>query len=270
MKKININIPKVNKKDSYLFFQNNYLKIYGKKYSGKLYGVNNPIFLDKSKEVYAPEYLDLYFLYKLIILNKRLTILEFGSGWSTLFFVLALKKNKEKYLRYIKNIRNSNKFEIFVLENERKYLDLTKSRVNKINFGGNIKINYFLSKVKMSEFNSLICTEYSKLPLCNPDFIYLDGPDQFNVKDNIRGITTRHDDFMPMVSDLVKIEFFLIPGTIICVDGRAANVQFLLKNFKREWLYYYHKMTDMHLMYLNAPSLGTSTNNRLKFYSSKF
>ena len=71
-----------------------------------------------------------------------------------------------------------------------------------------------------------------------------------------------------MVSDLIKIEFFLIPGTIICADGRAANVQFLLKNFKREWLYYYHKLTDMHLMYLNAPSLGHSNNNRLKFYNS--
>jgi hypothetical protein len=73
---------------------------------------------------------------------------------------------------------------------------------------------------------------------------------------------------MPMVSDLIKIEFFLIPGTIIVVDGRAANVQFLIKNFKREWLYYYHESTDMHLMYLNAPSLGLSNNNRLKFYNN--
>ena len=28
----------------------------------------------------------------------------------------------------------------------------------------------------MSTFNGRICTQYKKLPLCNPDFIYLDGP----------------------------------------------------------------------------------------------
>jgi hypothetical protein len=52
--------------------------------------------------------------------------------------------------------------------------------------------------------------------------------------------------------------------------GRAANVHFLLKNFKREreWLYYYHKFTDMHVMYLNAPSLRPSNNNKLKFYNN--
>jgi hypothetical protein len=268
MRKININIPQIDRKESQDFFMNSYLKLCGKKYEKKIYDVNNPIFLDKNKEAYLPEYLDLYFLYKLIILNKRLTVLEFGSGWSSLFFILALAENKKKYEKYSKKFRASNKFEIFVLENEKKYLDLTKSRINNINSKKNIKVNYLLSQVRMSLFNNLICTEYSKLPLCNPDFIYLDGPDQFNVKNKINGITTSHDDFMPMVSDLIKIEFFLIPGTIICADGRAANVQFLLKNFKREWLYYYHKLTDMHLMYLNAPLLGHSNNNRLKFYNS--
>jgi hypothetical protein len=268
MKKINIKIPQVDKKESYDFFNKIYLKLYGKKYKKKLYEVNNAIFLEKSDEPYAPEYLDLYFLYKLIILNKRLTILEFGSGYSSLFFTLALEENKKKYLKYSTKFRAHNKFEIFILENESEYLKTTMQRIDKANFKRSVKVNYLSSKVKMSSYNNMICTEYSKLPLCNPDFIYLDGPDQFNVKNKVNGITTAHKDFMPMVSDLIKIEFFLIPGTIIVVDGRAANVQFLIKNFKREWLYYYHKSTDMHLMYLNAPSLGLSNNNRLKFYNN--
>ena len=37
----------------------------------------------------------------------------------------------------------------------------------------------------MSIFNDRICTQYKKLPLCNPDFIYLDGPYQFNVKKDL-------------------------------------------------------------------------------------
>ena len=268
MKKININIPQVDKKESYAFFNKTYLKLYSKKYKKKLHEVNNAVFLEKSEQPYAPECLDLYFLYKLIILNKRLTILEFGSGYSSLFLTLALEENKKKYLKHSKEFRAHNKFEIFILENENKYLSITKNRINKLNSKTSVKVNYLSSKVKMSLFNNIICTEYTKLPLCNPDFIYLDGPDQFNIKNKVNGITTAHEDFMPMVSDLIKIEFFLIPGTIIVVDGRAANVQFLLKNFKREWLYYYHKYTDMHLMYLNAPSLGLSNNNRLKFYNN--
>ena len=36
-------------------------------------------------------------------------------------------------------------------------------------------------------------------------------------------------DMMPMVSDILRIEFYLTPGTIILSDGRGANVDFLKK-----------------------------------------
>ena len=44
-----------------------------------------------------PELLDLYRLYNFVLENKRTTVMEFGSGWSSLIFVLALNKLK-KYL----------------------------------------------------------------------------------------------------------------------------------------------------------------------------
>ena len=143
MKKINIKVPQVEKKESYVFFNKTYLKLYGKKYKKTLYDINNAIFLEKSDEPYPPEYLDLYFLYKLIILNKRLTILEFGSGYSSLFLTLALEENKKKYLQHTKKFRAHNKFEIFILENENKYLNTTKQRIDKANFkmgGGVLKL----------------------------------------------------------------------------------------------------------------------------------
>ena len=58
----------------------------------------------------------------------------------------------------------------------------------------------------MTTYKSIISTEYKKLPLCNPDFIYLDGPDQFNIKGHCNGISIRHIDMMPMNSDILKIE----------------------------------------------------------------
>jgi len=112
-------------------------------------------------------------------------------------------------------------------------------------------------------------TEYTKLPLCNPDFIYLDAPDQFKIKKKINNFTTAHKDMMPMACDILKIENFLTPGTIIVADGRGANSEFLLNNFKRKWLYLNDKKHDQHIFYLNSPALGKYNERQLKFYKSK-
>ena len=69
---------------------------------------------------YPPMLEDLYRLYQFIVLNKRTTILEFGSGWSSLIFNLALSENKKKYFSQIKNLRRNNPFELFILENQKK------------------------------------------------------------------------------------------------------------------------------------------------------
>ena len=44
-----------------------------------------------SKSPYKPELRDLYNLYNYIILNKRITVLEFGSGWSSMVQVVSFK-----------------------------------------------------------------------------------------------------------------------------------------------------------------------------------
>ena len=62
-------------------------------------------------EPYMPELTDLYRLYQFIIMNKRITIFEFGSGWSSLIFNLALKELKDKFNNEVKFLRN-NPFEI--------------------------------------------------------------------------------------------------------------------------------------------------------------
>ena len=66
----------------------------------------------------------------------------------------------------------------------------------------------------MNLYNNLIVNSYNKLPNCNPDLIYIDGPDQFDVHGKVGGITTNHPDFLPISSDMLKIEHFLIPRMI--------------------------------------------------------
>ena len=224
-------------------------------------------------EPYIPELNDLYRLYQFILINKRTTILEFGSGWSSLIFCLALKELKDRCSKEIKYLRRNNPFELFVLENEKKYLNISKNRIRKFfiqqKFKSNLKIHYCFSEVEMTLFNDLICTQYKKMPLCNPDFIYLDGPDQFKVKGDIQGISTKHKDMMPMVSDILKFEYFYTPGTIIVCDGSAANAKFLKDNFKRNWKYINDKNDDQHIFWLDDPVLGKYNKLQLEFYKKK-
>ena len=60
----------------------------------------------------------------------------------------------------------------------------------------------------MTTFNDRISTEYLKHPRVNPDFIFLDGPDQFKVKGHINNISTNNLDMMPMSCDILKYEKF--------------------------------------------------------------
>ncbi len=263
-----IKLPiKKNKRDVEKFFVKKGLKSIIEMSKGRPYSGNKMLV----SEPFKPNLNDLYNLYQYVFLNKRTTICEFGSGWSSLIFNLALSDLKKKYSKDVKNLRNNNPFELFIIENEKKYLKITKNRItiynNLLKLKKLSKINFFYSDVQMTLFNNRICTEYKKLPLCNPDFIYLDGPGQFKVKKNINGISTRHFDMMPMNCDILKLEYFYKPGTIIVCDGRAANAKFLKDNFKRNWKYYNDKKNDQYIFYLADPSLGKYNDLQLKFYN---
>jgi hypothetical protein len=119
----------------------------------------------------------------------------------------------------------------------------------------------------MYEFQGRLTTRYKIFPKVNPDFIYLDAPDQFNVVGQVNGLDTAHKDFMPMSSDLLLIEHFLTPGSLICVDGRTANARFLKTNFQRDWDYYHDVESDQHFFLLNEEPLGEHNKNQIKFYN---
>jgi len=223
-----------------------------------------------SSSIYVPELEKLHNLYQYIILNKRTTILEFGSGWSSLIFFVALSELKEKYLEKVKKLRRNNPFELIILENMKKYLDISGKRIIKfqkiLKLKKPAKTHCYFSDVEMTLFNDRIATQYKKLPLCNPDFIYLDGPDQFDIKKKINGINLAHPDMMPMVCDILKLEYFFTPGTIIVCDGRSANVDFLKTNFKRKWKHVHDEKNAQHIFYLCAPLLGKFNKLQIDFY----
>ena len=247
------------KKNSLNQLLNINLKSYGnvkvKKTKDLYYSVNPNI-----KEAFPPELDDLTRLHYLIISRKVTTILEFGIGKSTLIFNDAITKNKKKYKHLVNiNLRRGNSFECHTVDNYLVWIKKVKSNNNLTN----TKLHY--SQVEMGTFNDRACTFYKKLPNVCPDFIYLDGPSQFLVKGSIRGISTNHQDRLPMSGDILMLEHFFLPGTLIVVDGRTANARFLKTNLQRDWIYYHDKDADQHYFELSEGPLGIYNKKQIDF-----
>ena len=235
-------------------------KIFKKIKEQKQHNKKNPHF---NTIPFGPELFDLYRLHQIILKYKRTTILEFGVGWSTKVMANALLINEKKYSKRIKDLRFNNPFQIHSVDNFKKYISLTKKKLS-INEKKNTFINF--SKVKMCKYNGRIATEYEKIPRVNPDLIYLDGPSQFNVKGTINNISTSHYDFMPMSCDILKIEHFLKPGTIIVIDGRSSNYRFLICNLQRKWKKFEDFKNEQHILILDEQPLGKLNAKQIEFY----
>ena len=209
--------------------------------------------------------IDLCRLHRFVIENKRTTILEFGTGWSTWVLADALSKLKSKCSDDIRELRRNNPFELHVVDDEAEFLHIAESRIPE-----QLKdiVTFYEKAAIMGTFNDRICTFYESLPHLSPDLIYVDGPNQFNVKGDISGWSTRHKDMMPMTGDLLRIEHFLTPGTIVVFDGRAANARFVLANLQRRWEYKYDDEYDQHVFVLNEEPLGKYNQRQLDFYLS--
>jgi hypothetical protein len=217
---------------------------------------------------YKPNLIDLCNLHRLITLTKRTTILEFGTGWSTWVIADALAKLKKKHSDEITVLRRNNPFELHVVDDDPNYIGISKSRLTNelINI-----VTFYATSVRMGSYQDKICTYYDRLPLVNPDLIYIDGPDQFNVKSEAdNGWSTRHKDLMPMSADLLRIEHFLTPGSIIIFDGRTANARFFKANMQRSWAYRYNSRSDQHRFLLSEEPLGSYSKMHIEFSCSEF
>ena len=271
MHKINdfkIKFPKsISKKDLKSFFK--------KKGLGKILDYVDDDFEQREKDprvslkAQPPDLNDLYRLYQFITLNKRTMPMEFGCGFSTLIFATAVKENENLFRKKNKSKkpfeRCNHPFQLFTVDNNKRFMSLSKKRIEK-SFKKKLKINFHFSDAQMTKINNNIAVEYKKLPRVNPDFIYIDGPSQWGVKGQINNINTAHSDMMPMSCDLIKIENFLTPGTIILLDGRTANARFLLNNFKRNWKYFEDVKNDQNIFLLSEKPLGKHNIKQLKYY----
>jgi len=213
-----------------------------------------------SSEAFGPELDDLIRLHYLVTTRKVTTVLEFGVGKSTLVFNHAIERNKVRYLRFVEeNLRCTHPFQCFSIDNSEKWISKCQEA------GATPNVTYHFSDCIVSTFQDRVCTYYSDMPNVCPDLIYVDGPDQFSPKGAVRGLTTNHPDRVPMCADLLALEHFLQPGTLIVVDGRSANARFLKCNFQRDWGYFYIEDYDQHFFELLEEPLGVYNKRKIDF-----
>ena len=214
-----------------------------------------------NKTPYPTDLDDLIRLHYLVISRKVTTILEFGMGYSTIAFDHALESNKIKHKEYIeKNLRRSNLFECHSIDNNNEWIDYTKKQ-----YSSTSNVHFHYSDCHISTFNERMCTYYDDVPNICPDLIYLDAPDQFSPKGEIRGLSLRNPDRLPMAADILTMEHFLLPGTLIVVDGRTANARFLKCNLQRNWKDYHSIEHDAHYFELKETPLGVFNQKQISF-----
>ena len=69
-----------------------------------------------------------------------------------------------------------------------------------------------------------------------------------------------------MSCDILKIEYFLRPGTIIVIDGRTSNYRFLKNNLQRKWKSFDDYKHDQYFLILDEAPLGNLNAEQNKFY----
>ena len=204
---------------------------------------------------FPPVVEDLARLHRLIRKRKAFTVLEFGSGLSTIVMADALSKNKADFLGLQEKpeLRNRFMFQIFSVESDKKWIEYSQS-----NFPNHLleHVNFHYSEIKIDTFNGRICHFYDNLPDIVPDFIYLDGPNPKDVKGSVNGITFQCDERTVMAADILLMESILLPGTFILIDGRTNNARFLNNNLQRNFEMSWDKDGDVTSFELKEERLG--------------
>jgi hypothetical protein len=84
----------------------------------------------RENQLDPPEFSDLYFLYKTTRESYAVSILEFGSGYSTLIFAIALYQNYLQFgQEYLKKCTHPNAFQLLTVDASPYFLETSIKRM---------------------------------------------------------------------------------------------------------------------------------------------
>jgi len=228
-----------NKEESLIFLKENQIP------------VENFIKDSLEEKLIEPNFNDLARLLKICQCFKPINIIEYGCGFSSYIFHHYLTKDHAYKI--------SKKKHLQINEVHNRYLNLTANRLNKND--SNVKIILEECQVVRDKYRDdgshYYLTNYSFVP----DVIYLDGPDPNDIEKSFFSEVTQR---VPISSDILKIESWLMPGTILIVDGRIANVRYLKRSFTRNWEWDTNSTNDCSIAILNEQPYGRKDFENLK------
>jgi len=218
--------------------------------------------VESAHKAYPPDWGDLLSIYRILRAENRVSALEFGSGWSSLVIASALASNQADG-----NItfRHPHPFWLTSIEASDVFANETL-RMAKL--AGVTNLSVHVSKVSMSTHAGVLCHVFDQSPLVTADFIYLDGPDAYQVQGEVRGLSVSFGDSektygLPMSADILLQESTFWPGTRILTDGRGGNARFLATHLSRNWKYSYDSEQDQHSFLLVEPHWGRHSQGLL-------
>lgn len=168
-----------------------------------------------------PHPFDLAYLHQTVRRMKPYTVLEFGSGFSTLFMADALERNGQG--------------KIVSVESNQRWLDNTAAKIPAALLP---RVDLRLGIPETQIIKGQLAAVYRELPNVHPDLIYLDGPDPLDVQGTQHGLGFTIDggaNRTIISADCLYYESSMSPGSRIIVDGRYNNVCFLQANLVRSW-----------------------------------
>lgn len=218
---------------------------------------------------YEPEINDLYHLYSTVREKAVVSILEYGSGWSTLALTIGLWENKIEFgASHMASIRHPNPFQLMSIDASEHWQRVAIERLSKLEIE---LVKTVVATPRLQVMSEMICHVNDFVPNFSPDLIYLDGPDHDQITDQVNGFKYDEKFTQPMAADLLLLEHFLWPETIIITDGRTANARFLEKKFSRNWQVIHDPFGDRTTFRLNETPLGeiSSAHTNFRLLQSK-
>jgi hypothetical protein len=157
-----------------------------------------------------PNYHDLWNLYRTVRKRKPKTVLEFGSGCSTVILAKALSDNGAGRLYSVDSDTDlATSTAACIPESFKHFCEITYSPLQEVTCQGTLGFRH------------------EKVPDVIPDFCYLNGPP-----------TTRE---RKVAVDLLEMEGKFRSEFFLVIDGRELNAQFLRENFKRNYQFHERK-----------------------------
>jgi hypothetical protein len=189
-----------------------------------------------------PNPTDLAFLHRAVQRLRPATILEFGSGNSTVAMAHALEQN----LRETAAAGHAHHGLIYSVESSTAWMENTRAKLP-------LQLQRFAvlraSRPEATVWNGELCHLFPELPDIVPDLIFVDGPGPGDIGGACHGLS-----FQPeaggrrsaVAADPLLYESSLRPGAMIVVDGRVANTRFLRRNLKRRYRFRFDVQPGLH------------------------